>query len=176
VLKPFFELISGMAGLSFVISGTYNYFLFHRVFSLNYFVVAGPNDIVMSAFLVLLLMSFLLIIYVVLFGLGEIFRRKTGRMTRRWTAVIPAVVIALIAFGATLRTTRGEDTIVRWFNEQFYLVDYGAPGLAGDGCEDPHVRWLGEDALVFACGDGVYRVLKGLESAQLVTRTKHDGG
>ncbi len=175
VLKPFFELISGMAGLSFVISGTYNYVLFHRVFSLNYFVIAGPNDIIMSAFLVLLLMSFLLVIYVVLFGLCEVFRRSTGKMSRRWAALVPAFVIAFIAVGATLRTTRGEDTVVRWFNEQFYLVDYSAPGLAGDGCADPHVRWLGEDALVYACGDGVYRVLKGLDSVQLVTR-RSDGG
>ncbi|MCM0001193.1 MAG: hypothetical protein NBV68_17620, partial [Erythrobacter sp.] len=67
------------------------------------------------------------------------------------------------------------DTVVRWFNEQFYLVDYSAPGLAGDGCADPHVRWLGENALVYACGDDVYRVLKGLESVQLVTRRSNGG-
>ncbi|MCM0001095.1 MAG: hypothetical protein NBV68_17110, partial [Erythrobacter sp.] len=87
--KPFFELISGMAGLSFVISGTYNYVLFRRVFSLNYFVIAGPNDIIMSAFLVLLLLSFLLVIYVVLFALCELFRRSTGKMSQRWAALVP---------------------------------------------------------------------------------------
>lgn len=169
VLQPIFELISGLAGLAFIISGTYNYFLFQRQFSLNYFVIAGPNDIVMSAFLIVILISILGVLYILFIAIFLFVSSKTDRIPRQWAFILPAAVIVLIAIMVAARASTREQTVVRWFNERFYLVDYTAPDLADSNCAQPRVRWLGENSLVYRCGDGRYRVLKGLASVKLVT-------
>lgn len=168
VLQPIFELISGLAGLAFVVSGAYNYLLFNRLFSLNYFVIAGPNDVIMSAFLVLILFSILAVAYLILFAIAWFVRKRTELISQQAVSAVPAILILILAVIAIARASMGEQTVTRWFNERFYLVDYRAPGLAESDCREPRVRWLGEDSLVYRCENGSYRVLKGLESVKLV--------
>lgn len=192
-LNWFVEAFSVLTASAFVVSAAFNGFAFWSVWRLNYFMIAGPADVVMSGFLLFASMATLVVtIYLVtLVPFGAYWRLRSAvagsaREKRRSMARVKALLrrfkmlfglrdreslhfLILLPVGGFL--VLGALLNLRVVEPIFYEsgLTVAADAEIAQKCQGARVLWLGSSAAILECQDGV-RVLHKLDDLETVRR------
>lgn len=165
-MKLVVELFSVLSGIAFVGSALWNGYSFHRDLRLNYFVLAQPSDVIMSAFAVYLeLLSFLAIFGIMAVAMWPVvlMKRRIDRgllppLSEHTFGPLLYLVAGVLLLGAGIWATG-------WYTDRFtartlagvvesQLQLSADPAMTGDiyrRCGGAAVLWQGTGSVVLRC-------------------------
>lgn len=206
------ETLSALSGIAFAVSALANAATFASMWRLNYFLIASPADVIMSAFIyglsLALLALFVVLLSSVAVGANWLLKQSAGSKSivewlMEWTPIPEpfeavfealskalnrralftiwrftyigiAILISLFAAGSTVLNQLRNDPAGREFLSDPVWLSSGLkvanlPEGGPKTCLQAKVLWLGSQAAVLRCSQGV-RVMHGIEG--LVTEQR----